>query len=156
MIGVIEWCVSGVVFPLVLHVATGVTPPYHQFVASLVLCGLIAAAYPFFALAVFSVRVLYPGLRPAETGCGGRRAGDRAGVADGGPLPGDGGRGAAAGRGDAGGRHGDQRGQDRTKAIALSVLGVGGFIGVLLLFPVFRVLQREVEVLKSLCASDRT
>ena len=43
---------------------------------------------------------------------------------------------------------------DRYKAISLSVLGVGGFVGVLLLYPVFRLLQRELETLHRVSSTD--
>jgi hypothetical protein len=57
------WVVSGVVCPVALHVRAG--PPeswraYGQFVVSLLLCGLVVAAYPYFVVTFLSARVLVP------------------------------------------------------------------------------------------------
>lgn len=154
MIGAALWCVSGVIFPVMLHVMAGQAPPYLHFLASLVLCGLIAAAYPFYIITIFSVRVLYPGLKPAESGWSSDVSTNEqvsrmsvyyllmaaavpllavATLAVGMAVEGQ---------------------ADRYKAISLSVLGIGGFVGMLLLYPVFRLLQGELETLHRVSATD--
>jgi serine/threonine protein kinase len=66
IIGVCEWAVAGIAYPASLHLAAEFTPPhgyvhfYLHFFGSLVLCGLIAASYPFFAATYISIHVLYP------------------------------------------------------------------------------------------------
>lgn len=64
LLGIVEWTIAGVAYPVSMHVLVGgvEAPEYVHFVASLVLCGLIAAAYPFFLLSLLSVRVFYPAL----------------------------------------------------------------------------------------------
>jgi serine/threonine protein kinase len=60
------WTVAGVVWPVVLRLAAGPPPQggeaYVHFLLSLVTCGLIAAAYPYFLVTFLAVRVLYPAL----------------------------------------------------------------------------------------------
>ena len=60
------WLVAGVVWPAVLRIVAGPPPQgleaYFHFVASLAVCGLIAAAYPYFVVTFLAVRVLYPAL----------------------------------------------------------------------------------------------
>jgi hypothetical protein len=58
------WVLAGVMYPIALHVASGDLPvsAYAHFFGSLTLCGLVAAAYPFFLITWFSSRVLYPSL----------------------------------------------------------------------------------------------
>lgn len=64
MLGVILWVIAGLAYPLSIDLAGGSLPrmAYLHFFASLVLCGLIAAAYPFFLTTAFSLRVIYPQL----------------------------------------------------------------------------------------------
>ncbi|MFQ5734005.1 MAG: protein kinase, partial [Planctomycetaceae bacterium] len=64
MMAVLLWALGGLVYPISIHVASGSLPAitYAQFFSSLVMCGLIAAAYPFFFVSLFSLRVMYPGL----------------------------------------------------------------------------------------------
>jgi hypothetical protein len=52
------------VYPVLLNVIRGSVPPsvYVHFVASLALCGLIAAAYPFFGVSLLALRCFYPAL----------------------------------------------------------------------------------------------
>ncbi len=59
------WLLAGIVWPIALRVAAG--PPegpgtYVHFLVSLVICGLIAAAYPYFLVTFLTVRVFYPAL----------------------------------------------------------------------------------------------
>lgn len=62
MLGVAEWALAGPIYPLCLHAFVGGVSweMWLHFVASLVLCGLIAAAYPFFAMSFVAVRVFAP------------------------------------------------------------------------------------------------
>jgi hypothetical protein len=58
------WLVAGLVWPMVLRMFAG--PPdqgavaYWHFLASLAVCGVMAAAYPYFVVTYLAVRVLYP------------------------------------------------------------------------------------------------
>jgi hypothetical protein len=64
------WAVAGLAYPASMHAVVGPLPAatYLHFFASLVLCGMMAAAYPFFAVAFLAVRVLYPPfVRPGST-----------------------------------------------------------------------------------------
>lgn len=62
LVSVAEWTIAGIAYPISIRLAAGSLPgtAYVQFFASLVLCGLIAAAYPFFLVTDLSFRVLYP------------------------------------------------------------------------------------------------
>ncbi|MEU7766296.1 serine/threonine-protein kinase [Nocardia sp. NPDC049190] len=56
------WVLAGIVFPIALQISTGdiSTPAVVHFLASLVVCGAIAVAYPFFLLNFYMVRCIYP------------------------------------------------------------------------------------------------
>ncbi|WP_405167638.1 serine/threonine protein kinase [Nocardia sp. NBC_01499] len=56
------WVLSGITFPLTLQLVTGDLPAQAivHFLASLVVCGAIAVAYPFFLLTFYMVRCIYP------------------------------------------------------------------------------------------------
>jgi serine/threonine protein kinase len=58
------WLVAGVLWPLSLDVTVGRMPArdHLHLLASLALCGLIAAAYPFFLVTAAAVRLFYPAL----------------------------------------------------------------------------------------------
>ena len=60
------WVVAGVIWPIALRIAAGPAPggmeTYIHFVMSLIVCGLIAGAYPYFLVSFLAVRVLYPAL----------------------------------------------------------------------------------------------
>lgn len=62
LISVTLWTLAGIAYPVSIHLAAGTLPgtAYVQFFASLLLCGLIAAAYPFFLATHLAFRVLYP------------------------------------------------------------------------------------------------
>jgi hypothetical protein len=62
LIGITLWVIAGVMFPVSIHIAAGDMPTsaYVHFFGSLALCGLVAAAYPFFMIVWFSMRILYP------------------------------------------------------------------------------------------------
>jgi hypothetical protein len=58
------WSVAGLLWPIILRLAAGPPPQgfaaYLHFLISLVFCGLIAAAYPYFLVTYLSVTVFYP------------------------------------------------------------------------------------------------
>ena len=61
-VGLTLWLIAAPVYPLALHLTRGNVPApiYGHFLASLTLCGLIAAAYPFFAVSLIALRCFYP------------------------------------------------------------------------------------------------
>ena len=67
VVGIAEWLIAGVVYPVAMQAAGAAlsTADHLHFIGSLALCGLIAAAYPFFGITAVSVRAYYPGfIRP--------------------------------------------------------------------------------------------
>ncbi|MDV7356488.1 serine/threonine-protein kinase [Rhodococcus oxybenzonivorans] len=62
------WFVAGVAYPISLQLAAGGVPPgaYVHFIASLIVCGAVSVAYPFFVVAFFAVRCIYPSLLPQD------------------------------------------------------------------------------------------
>lgn len=56
------WVLAGAIFPLALQLSTGDIPrgDVVHFFSSLVVCGAIAVAYPFFLLTFYMVRCIYP------------------------------------------------------------------------------------------------
>ncbi|SDD58252.1 serine/threonine-protein kinase [Rhodococcus tukisamuensis] len=56
------WMVAGIVYPIALQVAAGGIPlgAYTHLITSLVVCGAVAVAYPFFIVTYYAVRCLYP------------------------------------------------------------------------------------------------
>ncbi|MFI6043154.1 serine/threonine-protein kinase [Nocardia sp. NPDC051321] len=56
------WVVAGITFPIAMQLATGDVPASAvvHFLASLVVCGAIAVAYPFFLVTFYMVRCIYP------------------------------------------------------------------------------------------------
>ena len=60
------WLIAGVVWPIALRLAAGPSPggfgTYAHFMLSLAVCGLVAAAYPYFLVNFLAVRVFYPTL----------------------------------------------------------------------------------------------
>ncbi len=64
IVGLTLWLVAAPAYPILLHMMYGSVPAaiYGHFLASLALCGLIAAAYPFFAVSLMAVRCFYPAL----------------------------------------------------------------------------------------------
>lgn len=59
-----EWIIAGIAYPVSMHYAIGSLPvtAYIHFLGSLLLCGLIAASYPFFGVTYFSLHTIYPRL----------------------------------------------------------------------------------------------
>ena len=68
-VGLTLWLIAAPIYPLSLHLMLGQVPPevYIHFVASLAICGLIAAAYPFFGVTLVAVGCFYPTLVDWET-----------------------------------------------------------------------------------------
>jgi DNA-binding winged helix-turn-helix (wHTH) protein len=64
LIGIFTWTLAGILYPLLLELMTGVVTAEGtlHFFASLVLCGLVAAVFPFFSMTEYSVVRIYPGL----------------------------------------------------------------------------------------------
>ncbi|UGT40118.1 serine/threonine protein kinase [Nocardia yamanashiensis] len=56
------WVIAGITFPIALRLATGELPMRGvvHFLVSLVVCGAIAVAYPFFLVTFYLVRCIYP------------------------------------------------------------------------------------------------
>ncbi|MFD4358030.1 protein kinase [Nocardia sp. NPDC058518] len=56
------WAISGLTFPIALQLAAGDVPSRAvvHFLASLLVCGAIAVAYPFFLVTFYLVRCIYP------------------------------------------------------------------------------------------------
>jgi len=59
-----EWILAGIAYPVSMHYAIGSLSltDYMHFLGSLVLCGLIAASYPFFGVTYISLHAIYPRL----------------------------------------------------------------------------------------------
>ena len=68
VVGIVEWIVAGILYPTLMHLAGEPLQAAHymHFMASLALCGMIAATYPFFGVAFLSVEAFYPRLLPGE------------------------------------------------------------------------------------------
>jgi hypothetical protein len=64
LIGVVEWSIAGIAYPVSLQSLGSPLSPqdYAHFFSSLLLCGLVVTAYPFFAVTFCSLRILYPPL----------------------------------------------------------------------------------------------
>lgn len=64
ILGITEWVIAGVAYPVVLHGILGHLDAewYVHFFASLLICGLLAAAYPFFLTITLSLRAFVPEL----------------------------------------------------------------------------------------------
>jgi hypothetical protein len=64
IVGLTLWLIAAPAYPVSLHLMLGAVPTavYVHFVASLALCGLIAAAYPFFGVSFVAIRCYYPRL----------------------------------------------------------------------------------------------
>ncbi|QDT43248.1 Serine/threonine-protein kinase PknB [Gimesia alba] len=63
-----EWVVAGIAYPVSMHYAIGSLSitAYLHFLGSLLLCGLIAASYPFFGVTWLSLHLIYPRLHAAH------------------------------------------------------------------------------------------
>ncbi len=65
VLGITEWLIAGMVYPIALNILTkGLLHPkwYFHFVGSLLICGLVAAAYPFFMTATLTIKSFLPAL----------------------------------------------------------------------------------------------
>ena len=67
LIGIASWILAGILYPLLLQLMTGLVTAEGtlHFFASLVLCGLVAAVFPFFSMTEYSLLRIYPGLEGA-------------------------------------------------------------------------------------------
>jgi hypothetical protein len=63
-VGLVLWLIAAPIYPISLRLMVGPIPIelYLHFIASLVLCGAIAAAYPFFGVTFIAVRCFYPSM----------------------------------------------------------------------------------------------
>ena len=63
-LGILFWILAGILYPVLLNWMTGAVGAEGtlHFFASLVLCGLVAAVFPFFSMSEYSLRRIYPGL----------------------------------------------------------------------------------------------
>jgi serine/threonine protein kinase len=64
-LGIIEWSIAGVAYPVSLHlmIQEGLAGEWWvHFFGSLLLCGMVVAAYPFFIITTMSVRAFFPTL----------------------------------------------------------------------------------------------
>lgn len=69
VLGITEWLIAGMVYPIALNVLTkGLleTKWYFHFVGSLLICGLVAAAYPFFMTATLTIKSFLPSLLQSD------------------------------------------------------------------------------------------
>lgn len=64
ILGITEWVIAGVAYPAAMHGILGSLDAqwYIHFFASLLICGLLAAAYPFFLTTTLSLRAFLPPL----------------------------------------------------------------------------------------------
>ncbi|MEV0947429.1 serine/threonine-protein kinase [Rhodococcus sp. NPDC049939] len=62
------WLIAGIAYPIALQLAAGNVPPdaYVHFNVSLIVCGAMSVAYPFFVVAFIAVRYIYPALLPQD------------------------------------------------------------------------------------------
>ncbi|UUO09174.1 serine/threonine protein kinase [Blastopirellula sp. J2-11] len=67
-LGIAEWTIAGIAYPVALHLILGGLERqwYAHFLGSLLICGMIAAAYPFFFLSTLAIRAFIPPLLEAE------------------------------------------------------------------------------------------
>jgi hypothetical protein len=60
------WVSAGVIWPVALRISAGPPPQgagaYLHFLLSLLVCGLVASAYPYFLVSFLAIRVIYPAL----------------------------------------------------------------------------------------------
>lgn len=68
-VGLVLWCIAAPIYPISLWLMIGHIPLelFVHFIASLVICGLIAAAYPFFGVTFIVVHCFYPSMVEWET-----------------------------------------------------------------------------------------
>ena len=146
LVGIFAWAIAGIVYPMSMHAATGAFSAVHyvHFFASLLLCGLIAASYPFFLITLLSLRVIYPALLRGEK-----------------PNHGDSALLAKLGRTSgiylfiAGGVPAlsvvalvvTSMFTDSESKMALVVLSLAGALGFAVAFALYRAIQRDVEAL---------
>jgi len=65
LLTLVLWTLAGIIFPIAINLGlelNGAIAFYSHFVVSLVLCGIVAMAYPYFLLTTLSVRTFFPAL----------------------------------------------------------------------------------------------
>lgn len=64
MLAICEWTIAGMAYPVAMYLGGERLSPADNahFFSSLLLCGMVAAAYPYFFASSFTVRVVYPAL----------------------------------------------------------------------------------------------
>ncbi|APZ95058.1 serine/threonine-protein kinase [Fuerstiella marisgermanici] len=63
ILGISEWIIAGMAYPIALNAAEGMDLKWQaHFFVSLLVCGLVAAAYPFFLTATLAIRAFIPAL----------------------------------------------------------------------------------------------
>jgi len=65
LLTLVLWTIAGVIFPIAINWGlelNGAVAFYSHFVVSLVLCGIVAMAYPYFLLTTLAVRSFFPAL----------------------------------------------------------------------------------------------
>jgi hypothetical protein len=140
------WVIAGPIYPISLHLEPDETV---YFIVSLALGGLVAAAYPFFAVTFLSVRVVYPALvRPGSTRTDDRVRLERLDNSTWWYL-------LLAGSVPTVVISVALLAKPREEMWLLPYLGLGGFAGLALAFWLCRVLQRDLAVLKQLVTRSR-
>ncbi|MEX0937194.1 MAG: serine/threonine-protein kinase [Pirellulales bacterium] len=67
-VGIVEWLIAGIAYPLTIHILSGDLPAaaYLHFLWSMAICGLIAAAYPFFGVTWLATHIFFPAMLRGE------------------------------------------------------------------------------------------
>ena len=154
MISIAGWVAAAPVYPIAMSLWLDAFPlsGWFQFVASLTICGLIAAAYPFFIISRVALRTWYPALLALSTGGSDdeaqlvrltRRAGAYLLVAGGVPLIG---LGLLVIAGVTGGG----------ERLVLGIMCGVGLAGLALAFWQYRETQRDVAALMSAALPEET
>ncbi|MFE4456396.1 serine/threonine-protein kinase [Nocardia tengchongensis] len=147
------WGVSGLIFPVMLNLIAGGVPrgTYAHFLLSLIVCGAIAVAYPYFALTWYVVRCLYPvflvhGQSDTADVDHLRRLAARTGfyltVAAAVPLAGVTGITFLPGS------------QIESVVWAVRILCLGGIVGFVLTYLLYRVIQKDLQALERVADAE--
>jgi serine/threonine protein kinase len=142
IIGIVIWLSAGILFPLIMQLNAGTLPGtvYLHFVISMLLCGAIAAVYPFFFVSFIALRAFYPlllaGNPPSASDCQqltriSQQASRYLLIAGGVPLVGV----------------TLLAFNQSTSVLAHSVLSVSGLIGFMIAFRMHRLLQLDIAAL---------
>ncbi|MFD4353144.1 protein kinase [Nocardia sp. NPDC058518] len=149
------WVLGGVVFPVLLNLIAGGVPrgTYAHFLLSVIVCGAIAVAYPYFAITWYVVRCLYPiflvrGRSDTADVDHLRRLAGRTGfyltVAAAIPLVGVTGITFLPGT------------EIESVVWAVRILGVGGIVGFVLVYLLFDVIEKDLQALERVASIQVT